>query len=217
MSQLAERDDADEDQADDEHRRDHLLALLGGRLGRQREEVSEKRHRGPTLTDQAPVSLEGALDRLGAAAGPCVPRLGPFAERRRCRRPGLAVARKLVGAELRADGDQCGEVGHGLDLPRLGDPHQAVRIEVVAEQERRVLVRGSEQARPPEMEEVALVDRLEPEAVPLLGERRKDRLQLTLALGAQGLGPERALTSRLLDDRLPGMRGYNQVASSFVQ
>jgi hypothetical protein len=67
------------------------------------------------------------------------------------------------------------------------------------------------------VEEVALVDRLQPERVPLLAERREDRLGLALAGGAQGVSPERALGRRLLRDRLPEIDRYSQPASSFVQ
>jgi hypothetical protein len=92
-----------------------------------------------------------------------------------------------------------------------------MRVEVIAEQQRRVVVCGREQPWRSVVEEVALVDRLEAEAVALLGERREDRLGLTLGLGAQRLSPEGALACRLASDRLPEARGYNQVASSFVQ
>jgi hypothetical protein len=92
-----------------------------------------------------------------------------------------------------------------------------VRVEVVAEQERGVVVGGREEPRRPVVQEVALVDRLEAERVSLLRERRKDRLVLALGLRAQRVLPEGALACRLPCDRLPEPRGYNQVASSFVQ
>jgi hypothetical protein len=67
------------------------------------------------------------------------------------------------------------------------------------------------------VEQVALVDRLEPERIPLLAEPGEDRLELTLAGRAQGLLPEPALAPRLLRDRLPEVDRYSQRARSFVQ
>jgi hypothetical protein len=90
-------------------------------------------------------------------------------------------------------------------------------VEVVPEQERRVGVGGREQPRLPVVEEVALVDRLEPEGVALLAERREDGVQLALLLGPERRLPEPALASRLEGDRLPEAGGYSQPASSFVQ
>jgi hypothetical protein len=46
-----------------------------------------------------------------------------------------------------------------------------VRVEVVAEQERRVVVGRREEPRRAVVQQVALVDRLEAEAVALLGQR----------------------------------------------
>jgi hypothetical protein len=92
-----------------------------------------------------------------------------------------------------------------------------VRVEVVAEQKRAVVVGRSEQARRSVVEEVALVDRLEAERVALLRERGEDRLRLALGRGAQGISPEGALACRLPCDRLPEVLGYNQAPSSFVQ
>jgi hypothetical protein len=92
-----------------------------------------------------------------------------------------------------------------------------VCVEIVAEQEGRILVRRREQARAAVVEEVALVDRLEAERVPLVGERREDGLQLALVLGPEGLGPERALARGLPGDRVPRGSGYDQLASSLVQ
>jgi hypothetical protein len=136
-----------------------------------------------------------------------------------CRRrgPNLAVARQAVGPQLGAVRDQRRQVGDGLDRPGLSDADEAVGVEVIAEQERGVVVSRREQARAAVVEQVALVDRLQPERVPLLAERREDRLGLALAGRAQGVRPERALGGRLLRDRPPEINGYNQPASSFVQ
>jgi hypothetical protein len=90
-----------------------------------------------------------------------------------------------------------------------------VGVEVVAEQQRGVLVDRREQARTAVVEQVALVDRLEPERVALLAEPREDRLPLRV--GLQRLTPEPALVGCLPGDRLPQVQRYNQPASSFVQ
>src|SRR4029079_470775 len=82
------------------------------------------------------------------------------AERRGGRRPRLAVPGQDVGAELGAERDQARTGAHRLDGPRLRDPDEAVRVEVVAEQQRGVLVDRGEQARKAVVEKVALGDTL---------------------------------------------------------
>jgi hypothetical protein len=77
------------------------------------------------------------------------------------------------------------------------------------------MVTRREQPRAPVVEQVTLVDRLEPERVALLAEGREDRLPLRL--GGQRLVPEPALPRGLLDDRVPEVERYSQPASSFVQ
>jgi hypothetical protein len=159
--------------------------------------------------------------------GECHPRLGvrpPRAarrlatpERRRGRGPGLAVARQAVRAELRTAGDERRKVGHCLDGPGFRDPDQAVRVKVVTEQQRRVFVGRREQAWRAVVQQVTLVDRLQTERVPLVGERREDRLRLALPLVTQRLLPEGALACRLPGDRPPEIGRYSQPASSFVQ
>jgi hypothetical protein len=139
------------------------------------------------------------------------------AEGCRGRGPGLTVARQAIRPQLGTVRDQRGQVGDGLDRPGLRDADEAVRVEVVAEEERRVVVGGREQARAAVVEQIALVDRLQPERVPLLTERREDRLGLGLAVRPKRVRPELALGGRLLRDRLPEVDGYNQRASSFVQ
>jgi hypothetical protein len=76
-----------------------------------------------------------------------------------------------------------------------------VRVEVVAEQQRDVVLGRREQPRLTVVEEVALVDRLQPERVRLRGERREDGLVLRVA--AQRGAPDRALAGGLARDRLP--------------
>jgi hypothetical protein len=92
-----------------------------------------------------------------------------------------------------------------------------VRVEVVAQQERRVGVRRREQPRPAVVEQVTLVDRLQAQGVALLAERREDRLELALGGRPQRVLPEPALADRLLRDGLPEVEAYSQAASSFVQ
>jgi len=153
---------------------------------------------------------------LGRGRGlPLEPRGLAVAEGRGGGSPGLTVARKPVGAQLGAERDQLREVADGLDRPCLGDSHEPVRVQVVAEQQRGVVVGGREQPRAPVMEQVALVDRLEPERVALFAQGREDRLALRLV--GQRLVPEPALARGLLDDRVPERDGYSQRASSFVQ
>jgi hypothetical protein len=161
--------------------------------------------------------LERPLDRLAAELVPAQARSLAPAQGRRGRRPRLAVAGEAVGPQPGAERDQSRQVGDGLDRPRLGDAHEPVGVEVVTEQERGVGVGGSEQPRLPVVEEVALVDRLQPERVALLAEGREDRLELALLLGPQGGLPEPALARGLEGDRLPEARRYSQRASSFVQ
>jgi hypothetical protein len=81
-----------------------------------------------------------------------------------------------------------------------------VRVEVVAEQQRRVTVVRLEEARPAVVDEVALVDRLDAERVSRAGKRREDRLVLALVVGPQRVAPDLALGRGLLSDRGPDAR-----------
>ena len=76
--------------------------------------------------------------------------------------------------------------------PALRDPDEPVRVEVVAEQERRVRVGRGEEPRTGEVDQVALVDRLDPERVARRRERREDRL----ALGVRSRRPRPRAGSR---------------------
>jgi hypothetical protein len=58
-----------------------------------------------------------------------------------------------------------------------------VRVEIVAQKQSRVVVGRREQPRTPVVEEVALVDRLEPERVPVLAEAGEDGVALAFVLG----------------------------------
>ena len=66
---------------------------------------------------------------------------------------------------MRAQGDQLGEVGDRAGLAQLRDPDETVRVEVVAEEERRVAVGGREESRATVVKEIALVDRLDREGM----------------------------------------------------
>ena len=208
-AELAQGDHAREDEADDQHRLDDLLALFGGGL-REWEQRAE-RHPRATLPDSPAVSRHRSRDRPGPGGGLAA------AEARGGRRPGASVAGKAVRAQLRAARDQGRQVGHRLDRPDLRDPHEAVRVEVVAEEKRGVRIGRREEPRATVVEQVPLVDRLEPERVELLGERGEDRLELSLPGRAERVCPQAALPRRLVRDRLPQIGRYSQVASSFVQ
>src|SRR5829696_247919 len=172
---------------------------------------------GATLPDPRAVTLERPLDRLAPKVVPAEARHLAAAQGRRGRRPRLAVARKPVSPETRAERDQGRQVGDGLHRSRRSHAHEPVRVQVVTEQERGVGVGRREQPRLPIVEKVALVDRLQAERVALLAERREDRLALPFLLGPQHGFPEPAFTRGLEGDRLPEAGRYSQRASSFVQ
>src|SRR5438105_2954697 len=176
-----------------------------------------------TLPDSAPVGAEGPLKGAvprGRAGGvrerPAIALVAQrrarvveaaAPEKRRRRRPRFAVAVGAGGAHLRAQRDQLCQVGHSGHVLELGDPDEAMRVQVIAEEERRVAVAGREEPRPPVVEEVCLVDRLEPECEPLLGERREDGLGLPLGGRAQRRAPERALALGFERDHAPEISG----------
>jgi hypothetical protein len=84
------------------------------------------------------------------------------AERHSGSKPRLGVAVLALCPQARAERDQLGELRHRIDTPRRGDPDEPVRIQVVPEQQRELVVRGREQSRLAVVAEVALVDRLQP-------------------------------------------------------
>ena len=98
--------------------------------------------------------------------------------------PGLALAVLARRAQRGAARDQLGHRRDRLDAARVGDPHEAVGVEVVAEQHALALLARREEPRPAVVDEVGLVDRLEPEREALGRERREDRLPVGLARGA---------------------------------
>ena len=162
---------------------------------------------GASLTHAAGVQREGAIDRVvgGGLAGVAACRQRRLAEaarrspptprrRRASRPPGAARSREISAARS--------ATASTSSVRR--DPDEPVRVEVVAEQERRVPVGRREQPRAAVVEQVALVDRLQPDRVPRSSrERREDRLVLALGRRPQRLGPERALGRRLVGDHVP--------------
>src|SRR5262249_54671329 len=119
------------------------------------------------------VQAERALDRLGT--GREARRVGEHGrltgaaqgatpDQRGGGGPGLPVPGSSVRAELGAEGDERGQVGDRVDVVVLSDPDESVGVQVVPEEERVPAVAGGEEPRPPEVEEVPLVDRLDPES-----------------------------------------------------
>ena len=125
------------------------------------------------------------------------------AEYARGRCPDRTVPFDPLRAQVGAERNQLGEVADRLHAADLFDPHEAVRVQVVAEQERRVRILGREQAGLSVVQKVALVDRLDSEGVPVLAEPREDRVALLCFARAQRGRPELALTPGVRGDRLP--------------
>ncbi len=140
-----------------------------------------------TLTDAGEVRAEGRADHLvprcragelgqRARVTVCTKRLSrrlELAASEPCsrRRPGEPVALPVLCAQLRAERDQLGQIRHGQHLLECRDANESLCIEVVPEQKRRVDVFGREEPRLSVVEEIPLVDRLEPEREALLGQR----------------------------------------------
>ena len=143
LRRLAECDDGHEDEADDQHPDDHLLAFLGGVFG---EPESDGKH-GATLP-RNPRPVRGERPLGGSIVG------WLRAERDCGGKPGLGVAFLSLGAHSRADGDQLGELRDGVDASRRRDAHEAVCVEIVPEQQRELVVGGLEQPRAPVVAEV---------------------------------------------------------------
>src|SRR5690348_99221 len=123
---LAQGDHSQEDQADDQHRRDHLLAFLGRGLGGKGCQ-SEQRHAGATLAKSAVVCDERLLERRACVSlrqlrerrrvavvaqrnAGLLELTGP--EQRGARSPSCTVAWSRVGPELGTERDQLGQVGN---------------------------------------------------------------------------------------------------------
>ena len=114
---------------------------------------------------------------------------GAVAEPERGLCPRLTVADRPLGPEVGAARDQLGELADGVDVTRRGDPDEAVCVEVVAQEQRRVVIRWGEEPRSAVVSEVALVHGLEPECVRLAAELREDRLVLALSFRPERVAP----------------------------
>jgi hypothetical protein len=145
-------------------------------------------------------SAVGVLGQGGSSVGEAL--LDP-AEQGDRGRPRFPVAGAALGAQVRTESEELGELSHDAHVSLRRHPHEPVRVEVVTQEDARVPVCGSEEPGLPVVQEVALVDRLDAEREPLVRERRKDRDFLALAFGTKRGGPERALVRGLERDGLP--------------
>jgi hypothetical protein len=127
-------------------------------------------------------------------------------EERDRRRPRSAVPGLPFRTEVRAEREQLRQVGHDADVALRGYAHEAVGVEVIPEQDARVPVGRREEPRRAVVQQVALVDRLDPERKALLSKRREDRELFPFALRLERGLPKRALTRRLGGDRRPDGR-----------
>jgi hypothetical protein len=71
---------------------------------------------------------------------------------------------------VRAERKELGERADGLDVSEGSDAHETVGIQVVAEEDPCVAVIRTEEARPSVVQEIALVDRFEPDREAVLCE-----------------------------------------------
>jgi hypothetical protein len=85
--------------------------------------------------------------------------------------PRLGVTVLALCLQPRAERDQLGEFGDRADAARRGDPDEPVRVQVVPEQQRELVVRWREESGPAVVAEVTLVDRLEPPGEQVVAER----------------------------------------------
>ena len=193
--QVAEQDHRDEDEPDYEHRERRCrgpprprssradrasrrlyptrrACAASARVDRPRRPHQTARPRRPEAlgvpraraTRSAPTraSRRRARHAVAAHAGPSPSR--PSA--RACEHSEISSARSETAA----------------DVAGLRDVHEPMRIEVVAEEQRHVLVGRREEPRAPVVHEVALVDRLEPERVLGRRQRRENGLAVLLLL-----------------------------------
>ena len=130
---------------------------------------------------------EGRVDRL--VVGDDRDRRSPSELDRR--HPLLPVSQDLLGPQLRTARDQLGQIRDGLHVARVGDPDEPVRVQVVAEEKRGVPIRRGEQPRASVVDEVPLVDRLEPEPEALAERGRRTRPRAP----ARGAGAARLPTA----------------------
>jgi hypothetical protein len=108
---------------------------------------------------------------------------------------------------MSAQGQQLGEVGDHADVPFLGDPHETVSVEIVAQEDARIPVGRGKQAGASVVEQITLVDRFDAEREASIRERREDRKVLSLRLRQKCSTPERTFPFRLPGDRLPERGG----------
>src|SRR5919197_4195611 len=138
---LPDEDDSEEDAPDHEHREDDVAAFLGRRLlGGDEDRCRERAHAARILLHPLGVKGEGPAARLVVSVAPPV-------KRRDSGGPGLAVARKAFGPEVGAEREKLGERPDGLHVAERGNAHEAVGIEVVAEEDPRVAVVRAKEAR----------------------------------------------------------------------
>jgi hypothetical protein len=146
-----------------------------------------------------------------AVGGEGLPRLRKplfdLPEKRDRRGPRRPVARLALRAQMSAEGQELGEVGDHSDVSLVGNAHETVGVEVVAEEDARVAVCRRKQAGPPVVEKIALVDRLDAEREALVREGREDRKLLPFRLRPKCCAPERTLPLCLPGDGLPDGRG----------
>ena len=122
------------------------------------------------------------------------------------RGPGSCVSVPSVCARLRAEGDELGEVVHRLHVAGRRDVDEPLCVEVVTQEERRIRVGCCEEPGAAVVNEIPLVDRLHAERQLRRRERGEHGLGASRLERQEGIGPERALPSRLLDDRVPHAR-----------
>src|SRR4051794_7961538 len=92
-------------------------------------------------------------------------RLVTAAQRRRGGVPrGIGPLRSALRVRLRAVRDQVGEHPHGRQVPALGEPGQAERVQPVAGQQRQVAIARADDAAVAVVLQVALPDRLDDES-----------------------------------------------------
>ena len=126
--ELAEEDDAQEDQADDQHYQDDVEALLVRRLPRgEKNGLDDHAHRREILINPFGVQRQGSLDGLLRGLG--------VAEAGDRLRPRPTVATLSLGPQMGAQGEQLGQSLDRLDVPERRDADEAVRVEVVPEKD----------------------------------------------------------------------------------
>ena len=126
------------------------------------------------------MSRERAIDRLGSdrllRAGDEGLRVvglleDALTEQGDARRPDRSVLPGALRPQLGAERDQLAHVRDGFHRSRPREADEPVCVEIVAEEEDRVVVARREEPGPAVVDEVSLVDRLDREREPILGQR----------------------------------------------